>query len=219
MSAISSVDQCLEEYKRAIANHPIGRIVLSRKCLNDFALAQWGDSVIWVPMLALMRDKVSSPRLKQALDANLRCESGIDANRSHVTLCRRFVESIGLHPGISPSRIEVGGHAARMTDSTTSLCELQISGWILASEWIVPSIFSLVLPQFQNIPEADTEYLREHIEVDDEEHARWMREAAQELLLSGKENALEKILAGAHLAGRAGISVLDGLYAQNLMEK
>jgi len=214
---IGQLDNELGEAREAICGHPAGGQRLSRSLLCEFALTQWGDSVVWVPMLATMRDRVNNPRLRQALDANLRCEAGVDALRSHVTLCRQFVMSLGLQPGLIPSRTRLGGYASAMTDITPLLTEPQIAGWILASESLVPALFTSVIDQFRQAG-ADIAYLVEHISVDDEEHAQWMREASIELISTGGGPAFGQILFGARLAARATISVLDTLYALSLGE-
>lgn len=215
--ALAAIQAEVERYRLALETHPLARVFAGaqapRALVQAFAELQYVDSVLWVPMLALMKDRVAAPRLKRALTENLLCEAGA-RHTSHVTLCREFVESVGVSPyfGDFNAYSSLATQPVEVMNSVSGLSEAQIAGWILAGESVVPQLFKMVLPAFKRQPGADVRYLTEHISVDGDEHAVWMREAIEELLDRG--TPLSGILEGVHLGGRTALNVPDALYAR-----
>lgn len=213
----------LRSYQQDMRGHPIGRVIRNEKLPQvialEFATLQYIDSVLWVPMLALMKDRVSSPRLRKALTDNLLCEAGA-THTSHITLCREFVESIGILPSFGDYRdhSELATHPVAVMNSVSALSEEEIAGWILAAETLVPDMFAMFLPAFEKISGSDLTYLREHIGVDSEEHSQWMLEAARELIAESGDprRSYKGVLSGLDVGARVALSIPDALYAKTL---
>lgn len=216
-AAMEEVKHEVRRYEELLKTHPLTKVMkqgfVAKQLLQEYASLQYVDSVLWVPMLALMKDRVSHPRLKTALTENLLCEAGAK-HTSHITLCRQFVESLGISPyfGNFLEYSALATHPVEMMNAVSGLDEEQIAGWILVAEAVVPALFQMALPAFERVPGADLRYLREHITVDADEHAEWMYQSVQELLSSPQ--SLERILQGIHLGGRTALAVPDALYAK-----
>jgi pyrroloquinoline quinone (PQQ) biosynthesis protein C len=204
-------------FTRDMREHPIGRLIqgsrLPEPIAREFAAIQYVDSVLWVPMLALMKDRAKSPRLRKALTDNLLCEAGA-THTSHITLCREFVESVGVIPSFGDyhEHSELTGHAVAVMNAVSALSEEELAGWILSAETLVPHMFAMFAPAYG--PEIDHTYFREHMHIDLDEHSAWMEEAAAELLQ--RPGALEGLLSGIDLGARVALSVPDALYAKAL---
>ncbi len=212
-----TIQQRLEIHADRMRRHPIGQLIreqrLPASVTREFAAIQYIDSVLWVPMLALMKDRATSPRLRRALTDNLLCEAGAN-HTSHITLCRQFVESLGIMPsfGNYNDHSRLATHPVEIMNSVTGLSEEEIAGWILAAESLVPVMFALFLPEFEKISGADLTYLREHINIDSDEHSQWMQEAVNELL--SRAGADQGIVSGLEIGARVALSIPDALYAK-----
>lgn len=214
------IDAEVQRYHAELRGHPLRRVFAEEEgapsaLLREFAALQYIDSVLWVPMLALMKDRVRNPRLKRALTENLLCEAGA-RHTSHITLCRDFIASVGVAPYFGDFReySALATQPVELMNSVSGLSEAEIAGWILVAEAVVPSLFALALPGFAKVEGADLRYLREHIVVDADEHSSWMRESVEELLKEGVPAA--DILNGVRLGGRTALNVPDALYAKFL---
>jgi pyrroloquinoline quinone (PQQ) biosynthesis protein C len=202
-------------YNLQLLTHPLAEVLKNPPLdlLKEYASIQYVDSVLWVPMLALMKDRVKNPRLKKALTDNLLCEAGAN-HTSHITLCKNFIESLGISPQFGDFRrySEIASHPIEIMNSVSGLSEAEIAGWILVSEAVVPSLFSIALSGFEQYIGVDTTYLTEHIHIDADEHAQWMLDSVGELLDEGV--SVKNILHGVHIGGRTALSVPDALYAK-----
>lgn len=216
---VHQMESAVDHYRQALLSHPIRALArsgeLSRALTLEFAALQYVDSVLWVPMLALMKDRVRSPMLRQALRDNLLCEAGAN-DTSHITLCRQFIESIGVAPfyGDFHRQSELASHPVVIMNAAAGLSEGEIAGWILVAEALVPTLFESFRPALARIPGADLRYIDEHITVDAEEHSRWMKEGVARLSDEGADP--DRILYGIHLGGRTALSVPDTLYAKHV---
>jgi pyrroloquinoline quinone (PQQ) biosynthesis protein C len=204
-------------YNQQFLTHPLAEVLKNPPLalLKEYASIQYVDSVLWVPMLALMKDRVKNKRLKRALTENLLCEAGAK-HTSHITLCKEFIQSLGISPqfGDFHRYSEMASHPIEIMNSVTGLSEAEIAGWILVSEAVVPSLFSIALKGFEQIHGVDTTYLTEHMHIDADEHSQWMAESALELMIEGEN--VENILHGVHIGGRTALSIPDALYAKYL---
>ncbi len=216
---LATVRAAVDFYRLQMRDHALKAVfhspTVSKALLLEYAGLQYVDSVLWVPMLALMKDRTRNPRLRRALTENILCEAGAN-HTSHVTLCMQFVRSIGVVPffGAFDRYSALANHPVEMMNAVSGMSEAQISGWALVAEAIVPDLFRMALPGFRRLPGVDLTYLEEHIVVDADEHATWMFEAAGELLAEGV--CVDEILNGIHLGGRTALSVPDALYAKFL---
>ncbi len=208
----------LEFYQEQMENHPMKDLIKSGKVSEDigeeFMKLQYIDSTLWVPMLAIMKDRVNNPKLKKALTDNLLCEAGA-RHTSHVTLCAEFLISRGIDPyfGDLYHYSPLAKHPTEIMNSVIRMNEAQIAGWIMIAETIVPDLFKLFRPLISKIG-ANLNYLDEHIVVDADEHGQWMIDSATELINSGVDE--KQIIDGIHLGGRVALSVPDALYAKVL---
>jgi pyrroloquinoline quinone (PQQ) biosynthesis protein C len=209
----------MESYVQQMRTHPLQLVFrdpsVPRQLVLDFAGIQYADSVLWVPMLAIMKDRAQHPTLVQALLDNLMCEAGAH-HESHVMLCQRFLKSLGVSPYFGDYRqySDLARHPIEIMNGVSGMSECQIAGFNLMSEAMVPHLFKMALPAFQRIPGADCQYLTDHISVDADDHAAAMIRAVQDLILSG--SSVGEILEGMHLSGRTSLSIPDALYAQVL---
>jgi hypothetical protein len=172
----------LAAYRDRLTEHPL--LVAARSdelpesLLHTFAIHQLGDSILWIPMLAHMHDKVRAPRLRRAIADNIAHEAGLAAT-SHVTLALAMVRSLGI------TRLDTFSTDvfARTVEPwlADDFEEPAIAGWLLVAEALVPILFAAVLPSFTRLG-ADTRYFAEHVVIDADEHARWMAEAVDELV-------------------------------------
>jgi pyrroloquinoline quinone (PQQ) biosynthesis protein C len=209
----------METLADQMRTHPLQTVFRSptppRSLVLEFAGIQYVDSVLWVPMLAIMKDRARHPTLVKALLDNLLCEAGAN-HESHVMLCQRFIKSIGISPYYGDFRqySELAGHPIAIMNGVSGMSELQIAGFNLMSEAMVPHLFKLALPAFQAIPGADCQYLTDHISVDADDHANAMIQAVRDLLIDGA--SVGEIMEGMHLSARTALSIPDALYAKFL---
>ena len=205
------IDQRLNLYIQMMSSHPLFALaekgLLSRALINEFAYLQYADSILWVPMLALMKERVKNPRLVRALTDNIACEAGI-YGISHIELARQFTCSLGVKDALGTLSPDVVQNASHLT----SLTEAQIAGWIFAAETLVPILFSKMRVCYQAIPGCDLRYLDEHIGIDSDEHSIWMREAINEILI--EPSRVNEVLTGIDFGMREAMDVPDSLYAK-----
>lgn len=213
------LDREINAYTFKLRNHPIVKYcqqqILPLEILNDFAKVQFVDSVLWIPMLALIKGKIKSPRLLKAVRANMLCEAGADGI-PHVTLCQKFIESLGIMPryGDYNEFTKYSSHPVEIMMSIQDFDEPFITGWLLAAEALVPVMFSVFKEAYQNTPGVDLTYLNEHIVIDADEHAEWMRESAQELMMAS--DCFEQIKAGIDIGARLTLAIPDVLFAKTI---
>lgn len=178
----------LAGYRARLEEHPF--LVAARAgevpkpLLHEFAFHQLSDSILWVPMLALMRSKAHrSQRLQRALEENIGHETGAFCGRrdaSHIALAIEMVRSLGLTA--FEADLLTPTASLWMSDEFAAMSEPEIAGFLLGAETLVPLMFAAVLPAFQRIRGCDTRYLTEHVAVDGDEHAVWMTESVLEVI-------------------------------------
>ncbi len=213
------VTDLVELYAEQMKTHPLQSVFIlpntPRALVQEFAGIQYVDSVLWVPMLAIMKDRAKNEKLYDALRDNLLCEAGASA-KSHVMLCQEFVKSVGIAPyfGNFNEYSSLAGHPIEVMNGVSGMNEEQIAGFNLMSEAMVPYLFKMVLPAFKRIPNCDTTYLTDHITVDADEHAEAMMLAVSSMIEQGA--SLGSILEGIHLSARTALSIPDALYAKYL---
>lgn len=207
------LDDVIDEYQKQLSGHPIAKLVgddrVPDSILREFAIFQFVDGVLWIPMLAMMKDRVSNKRLKLALTENILCEAGAEGV-SHVERCRSFIKSLDLNP-FTPEIYEYVSAAWKMLLPVDGWSEPYIAGRMLAAEALVPTLFRIFSEGFRRKQSVDMTYIDEHIVVDADEHSQWMRESALEILQQDP-NALEEILKGIHESAAATLAVPDDLY-------
>jgi pyrroloquinoline quinone (PQQ) biosynthesis protein C len=185
---------------------------LSASILKEFALYQYSDSILWVPMLSLMKSKVRrSDRFRRAIEDNIRCETGI-GNVSHITLARDLMRSLGVE-ALSHDHLCFLQESINfwLSDDFARFTEPMVVGWLLVAETLVPQMFSKMLPCFEELG-CDVIYFKEHISVDVDEHSQWMSESVQDVLsLYGPESASE-ILQGMEEAWEETVEIPERLY-------
>ncbi len=215
----NQISELVEFYQKQMETHPLQNVFKSQrvplKLLKEYASLQYIDSTLWVPMLAIMKDRVSAPRISKALKDNIMCEAGV-CGTSHITLCMNFIKSLGVDPffGSTEYYSPLAIHPTEMMNAVSGMSEGQIVGWTLVAEAIVPFLFQMTLAAYKKNPKTNVLYLEEHISVDSDEHAQWMFEGAIEVATSAQ--AFHAILEGIHLGGRTALSVPDALYAKFL---
>src|SRR5688572_5303336 len=200
----------LAEYRAMLAEHPLLRAAkkgeLSESLLREFALHQYFDSIVWIPMLAQMASKaVRSDRLRRAIQDNIGCEAGLDhessQRTSHVTLAVDLVRSLGVKDLDDQTRRALAARETGETagfwlsDGFASFGEPEIAGYLVTAESLVPILFAAFLPSFEKIG-SDVRYLAEHIEIDAAEHASWMMEAVTEVATLYGPCSIKRIRAG-----------------------
>ncbi len=175
----------LDRYRSALREHPLlvaartGKI--ERSTLLRFAYYQYSDSITWIPMLAQMKEKaLKSRRLRQAIEDNIAHEAGL-GGISHVTLAAQLMRSLGVR-SLSEFPTEALGKTASLwlSDEFVAMSEPALTGWLLTAETLVPEMFAVMKPQFDEI--GDTTYFTQHITVDSDEHAAWMAESVAEVV-------------------------------------
>jgi hypothetical protein len=149
-------------------------------------------------MLAQMKSKaVRSPRLRRAIADNIAHEAGLeDAGTSHVTLAVAMMRSLGAR-SLEPFPTETLATSATLwlSDDFAAFEEPEIAGFLLGAETLVPEMFAAFVPAFDALG-CDTEYLREHVAIDADEHSAWMAEAVEDVAALYGAAAVERILVG-----------------------
>ncbi len=219
---MKEVEDLVDFYVSKIANHPIKELIqkklISNELADEFAKLQYIDSVLWVPMLSIMKDRVTNPKLLESIKENILCESGYN-HTSHITICKNFLESLGIAPffGQYSHYSELATQPVELMNSATSLNQANIAGWLLIAETLVPELFKLFRPLFVHRKNVDLEYFDEHIEVDADEHAQWMYDSVKELI-QVKENYRD-VLDGIDLGARVALNVPDAIYSKAIRNR
>jgi pyrroloquinoline quinone (PQQ) biosynthesis protein C len=182
--------------------------------LREFALYQCVDSILWVPMLSLMKSKViKSSRFRQAIEDNICCETGI-GNVSHITLAKDFNRSVGVELLRSePLSFLVKSVDFWLSDEFDSFTEPMVVGWLLVAETLVPQMFAKMMSSFEAVG-ADSLYLREHVVVDVDEHSQWMSESVNDVLALYGPECIAEILAGMREAWEETVEIPNVLFAK-----
>jgi len=176
----------LAGYGVQLVSHPLLTAArtgeLSTKTLHEFAFHQYSDSILWIPMLAQMKSAArKSSRLRDAIEANIGHEAGLGGT-SHVTLAVQFMRSLGItHLDDMPTQTFARSATLWLSPAFNAMSEPEVAGWLLTAETLVPMMFAALEPSFAALG-ADTRYLREHVHVDCDEHARWMAESVDEIV-------------------------------------
>lgn len=169
---------------------------IPQSILNKFAFYQYSDSILWIPMLALMKEKViKSSRLRKAIEENIKHEAGV-GGISHVTLAKNLMRSMKLTK-LQDFPISTFAKSAQLwlSKDFDEFAEPEIGGWLLTAETLVPLMFRLMLPAFQN-KGYDNTYFSEHISVDGDEHSQWMLESVDEIIGLYGQSSVPQVLAG-----------------------
>jgi pyrroloquinoline quinone (PQQ) biosynthesis protein C len=219
MTDLQEIKNLVDTYLEQLKTHPLQEVFRAettpRSLLDEFAGIQYVDSVLWVPMLAIMKDRAKNPRLVAALRDNLLCEAGAD-HESHIVLCQRFLKSVGISPffGNFHEYSHRASHAVEMMNGVSGMSESRIAGFNLMSEAVVPILFKMVLESFRKLPNSNVTYLTDHITVDADDHAKDMMEAVESLIDEGAP--VGEIMEGIHLSARTAFSVPDALFSKYL---
>src|SRR5262245_59926056 len=183
--ATERIFKLLRRYCAEFAEHPLLRDAdentIPLWLLREFAFHQYSDSILWIPMLALMKSKaVRSSRLRRAIEENICCEAGLGTT-AHVQLAGNLLRSLDI---ISVESFPTASYAESanwwLSSDFAELNEPAIAGWLLVAETLVPIMFARMKGCFDRIDGCDTAYLAEHVTVDTDEHSAWMAEAVEE---------------------------------------
>jgi hypothetical protein len=190
----------LADYRAELAAHPYLTAArageLERSSLCEFAFYQLADSILWIPMLAQMKSKARrSRRLRRAIEENIGHESGL-RREAHVTLAVNLMRSLGIGT-LDAFATGVFARTAEtwISEEFGAFGEPEVAGWLLVAESLVPLMFADVLPSFARLG-CDTRYFEEHVAVDAEEHAAWMREAVVDVVRAYGPDSAEAVVAG-----------------------
>lgn len=206
----------LAEYRAELAQHPLltaargGRV--SEDVLREFAFHQYSDSILWIPMLAQMRAKAPrSARLRRAIEDNIAHEAGL-SGISHVTLTANLLRSLGIS-SLAEFPAETFAQSAELwlSEEFHAFCEPEIAGFLLTAETLVPQMFSDMRPAYEYLG-CDTRYFDEHVAVDGDEHAVWMREAVFDVLAEYGEGAASAVMVGMADAWEETLEVPNALW-------
>ena len=219
-TVIDQAELLVADYAHQIRSHPIADACGQRRVplaiLRAFARCQYVDSTTWVAMLALAKGKIEASALREAVRKNIRDEVG-DSGTPHVTLCKRFLNSIGETTSYSDIKEYSPASVypvALMFGLAGNCSDALMGGWLLSQEILVPVVFQTFRPSFDVFDNADVTYLVEHEQVDADAHSQWIRQAVGELVVD--DSTAQEVITGVHFGGRATVSVLDYLYAQLL---
>jgi hypothetical protein len=84
-----------------------------------------------------------------------------------------------------------------LTDEFAGQAEAEVAGWLLVAESLVPQMFADVVGCYAAIEGCDARYFTQHVVVDNDEHARWMREAVADVMqIYGAAEARDAVMAG-----------------------
>lgn len=203
----------LAAYRAELEQHPLltaargGQV--SPSILREFATYQYRDSILWIPMLAQMREKATrSERLRRAIAENIAHEAGLEG-MSHVTLAVSLMRSLGVD---AVGGDELASSASLwLSEDFASLSEPEVAGFLLTAETLVPLMFAMMRPAYERLG-ADTRYFTVHEAVDGDEHAKWMEESVLEVL--GLYDAPDAVLSGMADAWEETIAVPDALWGR-----
>jgi hypothetical protein len=208
--------QRLNDYCAEFAEHPLflaardNRIPLP--LLHEFAFYQYSDSILWIPMLALMKSKaVRSPRLRRAIEENICCEAGLGTT-AHVQLAGNLLRSLGIFSVEAfPTGVYAESASWWLSHDFAEVTESETAGWLLVAETLVPIMFAEMKVCFDRLDGCDTAYFAEHVTVDTDEHSAWMAEAVEEVIGIFGPKGIPDAIAGMEDAWRETLEVPDQL--------
>lgn len=215
------IEQHIAFYAEEIEMHPVGRLLaegkLSGAVLRECAGLLFRTSVLWMPLLSLLKDRVRNENLKKFLLDYLLRESGAQGT-SNVELCSRLLRTVEASFS-SPSAISVDLPSASLDDVVfvAQLEEPELIGWLLAAGSLTPVTHKLLLEGFRQLEEIDCSFLEEHVNAHNEDQSQSMNEAITTFL--EQEKGIERILAGIQIAARTELALLDSIFAKNLRSK
>ncbi len=206
----------LDRYCAEFAQHPLFAAAragqLPSHLLREFAFHQYADSILWIPMLALMKSKaVRSERLRRAIEDNIACEAGLGAT-SHVQLAADLMRSLGLS-GVESFRPDTFVESASLWLSAefSTMSEPEVAGWLLVAETLVPIMFAEMRTGFERLDGCDVTYFSEHVSVDCDEHAAWMADAVLDVIAAYGPTVVPEIIAGMEDAWHETLELPDQL--------
>jgi pyrroloquinoline quinone (PQQ) biosynthesis protein C len=200
-TTLEPIFDLLENYRSELARHPLLEAArkreLSTEILLELAFHQYSDSILWIPMLALMKEMaVRSHRLRAAIEDNISHEAGL-GSVSHVQLAVTMMRSLGIRT-LDAFPTETFARSAKLwlSDEFTRQPEPEVAGWLLVAESLVPQMFAEVAPCYAAIDGCDTRYFTQHVAVDNDEHARWMTESVADVLQIYGLESRDVVMAG-----------------------
>jgi pyrroloquinoline quinone (PQQ) biosynthesis protein C len=206
----------LAEYRAQLVDHPLLTAArggkLSKETLHEFAFHQYSDSILWIPMLAQMKSMArKSARLRKAIEDNIAHEAGLGCT-SHVHLAVALMRSLGI-TSLDPFPTHTFARSATLwlSDEFADQSEPEVAGWLLVAESLVPLMFAALRGSFVAMG-CDTRYFDEHVEVDTDEHAKWMAESVEDVLDLYGATAGAQITAGMIDAWQETREVPDALW-------
>jgi hypothetical protein len=215
--ATEPILKMLHSYCAQFAEHPLFLAARDNQIplplLHEFAFYQYSDSILWIPMLALMKSKaVRSPRLRRAIEENMCCEAGLGTT-AHVQLAGNLLRSLGIFSVEAfPTGIYAESASLWLSSDFAEFTEPETAGWLLVAETLVPIMFAKMKVCFDRLDGCDTTYFAEHITVDTDEHSAWMAEAVEEVVDLYGPAGVADIMAGMEDARRETLEVPDQLY-------
>lgn len=178
----------LKSADESLRNHLIALLIesgtLPKEALLTILKCFYADGLWWVSALGHMEKEARNPRFKQALLDNYNCETGISGNTPHLKLMENFAASIMLpiemNDLVYANALKRAQIENKMLKKAT---EPTRAGFMLATETLFPIILHIVRPAIlHHFPMADMQYIDEHIEVDGDEHSKWMLESVEQLV-------------------------------------
>jgi hypothetical protein len=213
---IATIVHQLGLYRATLIQHPLLIAAqegeLPRKTLLEFAYHQYSDSILWIPMLAQMKSRVTrSRRLRKAIEDNIAHEAGL-GGESHVTLAVRMMRSLGVRSlGDLPSETFATSATLWLSDEFADFDEPHIAGFLLTAETLVPLMFAAVARSFEALG-CDARYFHEHVAIDGDEHSAWMAEATADVIALYGDECVPAVLAGMQDAWDETVEVPDDLW-------
>ena len=211
------IDALLAEACAELDQHPLLTAAregeLPREILDELAYHQYSDSILWIPMLAQMKTKATrSPRLRRAIEDNIAHEAGMSNGISHVTLAVDLMRSLGVRTlEAFPRETFIASATLWLSDAFRDFGEPEVAGFLMTAETLVPRMFAAVLPAFARI-DCELRYFEEHVSVDGDEHAVWMREAVAEVISIYGATSVPRVLSGMRDAREETREVPDALW-------
>lgn len=210
------IDTLLAEACAELEQHPLLTAAregeLPREILHELAFHQYSDSILWIPMLAQMKTKTTrSARLRKAIEDNIAHEAGLGGT-SHVTLAVDLMRSLGIRSLVAfPAETFATSATLWLSDAFHDFGEPEVAGFLMTAETLVPRMFAAILPAYRRL-DCEIRYFEEHVSVDGDEHAVWMREAALEVISIYGEDSVPRVLEGMRDACEETREVPDALW-------
>ena len=208
-------------YLRAVDHHLINSLIkngeMPRSVLDDCARMHYGFSTSWGPVLGTIKDTSTNFKFIEALKENMSDELGINGI-SHITLCADLLKSMGIDPHYGGNdMLPIAAHPVEIMNTVPFLTEAQKAGYMFLSESLVPHVFTVLKPAYDQI-NADTRYFSEHMEVDSDKHSVMLQEALEDIIKKSKDTgiALGEALQGIHFGGRSIVGPIDCFYFEAL---